>query len=226
MRFSPLKQQAVRKIEPGTGIYFGGLPLPPTSATSHFMIVGSTGSGKTLTLRMMMGSVLPTILTRADQRAVVFDVKQDAISILYGILADALKLQRIPEVQLQSKIEERVLILNPFDSRCHSWDMAADIRSPEVSLQIATILIPEEHGQNRYFSDAARDLLNGIIQVFIDKKSDWCLADLLFAMRSPDRMRHVLKQTDEGLGPDRPPSRWWEHYQERHLNCSLQAGAL
>jgi type IV secretory pathway TraG/TraD family ATPase VirD4 len=175
------------------GIYFGGLPLPDEAATSHFMIVGTTGSGKTLTLRMMMGSVLPEIARVSDHRAVIFDVKQDMVSILYGM----------------GFSYQKVCILNPFDSRCHEWDMAADIPGPDIALQVAAILIPEENSQNRYFSDAARDLLGGVMNVFIEKakerqkkdsslKPSWRLADLIYATRSPERLKHVLNQTEEG----------------------------
>ena len=51
---------------------------------------------------------------------------------------------------------------NPFDKRGFAWDVAADVTSPASALQTATILIPEEQGNNRFFADAARDLLNGV----------------------------------------------------------------
>lgn len=163
------------------------------AATQHFMVVGTTGSGKTLTLRMMMGSVLPEITRLPDHRAVIFDVKQDMISILYGM----------------GFTGQQVCILNPFDSRCYEWNIAADVTGSDIALQVATILIPEENSQNRYFSDAARDLLAGIMNVFIEKARDvrkqnpsikpaWRLADVVYASRNPDRLRHVLSQTEEG----------------------------
>ncbi|HQH29061.1 MAG TPA: FtsK/SpoIIIE domain-containing protein, partial [Oligoflexia bacterium] len=40
-------------------IFWGGLYLPDTLSTSHFLVCGATGSGKTITLRLLMQSVLP-----------------------------------------------------------------------------------------------------------------------------------------------------------------------
>lgn len=164
--------------------YFGGVLLPPEAGPHHLAIVGKTGAGKTLTLRMLMGTTLPDILRNKDQRAVVFDVKQDMLSILAGM--------KIPDAQ--------VLILNPYDRRCSAWDMSLDCTSPETALQLATILIPvEENSNNRYFSDAGRDVLQCLIKVFHKKApGQWTFADLLYAMRHPDRLRHVLSQTPEG----------------------------
>ncbi|MDE2125253.1 MAG: type IV secretion system DNA-binding domain-containing protein [Armatimonadetes bacterium] len=199
MKFLKAKRSSTGENAPGGGIYFGGLPLPPDSATSHFMVVGSTGSGKTLTLRMAMGSVLPALLTQPDQRAVVFDAKQDAISVLWGILDDAMRRSSGVDRDFTVEIAKRIFILNPFDQRCYEWNIAADVRSPEVALQFATILIPEESGPNRYFSDAARDLLTGVINVLVERSGEeWRFSDILYAMRSGDRLRHVLRQTPEG----------------------------
>jgi len=72
--------------------------IPEASATKHFLFVGTTGSGKTLSLRMLMQSVLPTVESR-DARALIYDSKQDMLSILEG-----------------TRLGSKIYILNPFDS--------------------------------------------------------------------------------------------------------------
>ncbi len=191
-------------------LFFGGIEgYSPEAATSHFFLAGGTGSGKTLNLSMMMASVLPAIWKGGsdqpdrdrktgepcaknevfndqlfnDRRAVIFDVKQDMISTLLALEAPLSHLK----------------IFNPFDARCTAWDMARDIEGPDTALQLATILIPDNPREsNRYFSDAARDLLCGAIQVFIERQSAWQLADLILTMRTPDRLRAVLALTGRG----------------------------
>ncbi|MGV2342203.1 MAG UNVERIFIED_CONTAM: type IV secretion system DNA-binding domain-containing protein [Planctomycetaceae bacterium] len=48
----------------------------------HFLAVGTTGSGKTVVMRLLMQSVLPEIGSGNDVRAVIYDAKQDMMSIL------------------------------------------------------------------------------------------------------------------------------------------------
>lgn len=177
-------RQSAGKGQTMPGIYFGGLLLPAGAATSHFMLVGTTGSGKTLQIRMMMGSTLPEILRQRDQRAILFDVKQDQYSVLRGL--------GLPE--------EQILLLNPFDRRCHAWDLAADVTGPDTAIQLAAILVPEEEGSNnRYFSDAARDLLTGVINLFQETApGKWEFRDLVVATRNPLLLQHVLAQSEEG----------------------------
>ena len=188
--YGALKAHCERRDEQTASepLFFGGVEgYSPEAATSHFFLAGGTGSGKTLNLSMLMGSVLPPIWQsnekNNDRRAVIFDVKQDMVSTLLALGAPP----------------SALTLFNPFDNRCTAWDMAGDIDAPDTALQLATILIPSEKGEsNRYFPDAARDLLCGVIQVFIARGARWQLADLILAMRTPDRLRAVLSATARG----------------------------
>ena len=60
-----------RREEHDSGVFWGLLRLPSSVATTHFSVVGATGSGKTLTLRFLLQSVLPHIGTGSDTRALV-----------------------------------------------------------------------------------------------------------------------------------------------------------
>ena len=73
------------RAEDDNGLWWGMMKLPSRVATSHFAIVGSTGSGKTISIRLLMQSILPNIGTGKDQRALIYDAKQDMVSILAGI---------------------------------------------------------------------------------------------------------------------------------------------
>lgn len=80
------------------GITWGGLRIPSKFATSHFMVVGTTGSGKTVTIQMLMKEVLQSVGTGTDHRALIYDAKQDIAS-------------QIPSMGIPGK----VFTLNPFD---------------------------------------------------------------------------------------------------------------
>jgi len=158
------------------------LNLPAEVATTHFLVTGATGSGKTITLRLLMQSVLPRIGKGFDCRALVYDAKQDILSTLGGM-----------------KLQCPVVTLNPFDKRCVAWDMARDITGPATAQQTASILIPgNRHESQPFFSDAARHLLTGVLLTFIKTAPErWTLRDVVLAMRSKERLKQVLSTLPE-----------------------------
>lgn len=163
-------------------ITWGGVRLPEGAETSHFLCAGTTGSGKSLTIGRLMHEALAGATVGSDVRALVYDGKVEAASTLHGLGL------RIPTVYL-----------NPFDTRCSEWDMAADVTSPASALQVASIFIPEEaSSSNRYFTDTARDFLREVMMTFIRRGADWRLRDLVLAMRSRTSLEAVLEETAEG----------------------------
>lgn len=159
---------------------WGGVDLPIELARHHFCVVGMTGSGKTNTISLLMRAVLPEIGRRPDSRALIYDAKRDVLSLLAGL-----------------GVRDRTIILNPFDRRSHAWNIARDVTSPAVAQQVASILIPEEDGPNRYFSDAARHLVMGVMVAFMRSRPTWSLRDLVLATRGTTRLRRVLESVPE-----------------------------
>lgn len=163
--------------------------MPAETATTHFLVAGTTGSGKTVLLNMLMGSVLPTIGKRRangepyDRRALVYDAKADMLSTLHGI-ADC-----------------RIVTLHPFDERGAAWDIAKDITTPAAALQAAILLIPEErHGaSNPFFTLAAQNILRGVMLSFLQTVGeDWTLRDVVLTLRFEERLRQVLEKIPDG----------------------------
>lgn len=163
-----------------SGLLIGRTFLPANSAYSHVAVVGATGSGKTIIQRLLMQSTLPLIGRGLGHRALVYDAKQDVLSVLSGM--------RLPCP---------VHVLNPMDARSLAWDMAADITCPASALQAATALIPEaKNDSNPFFSAAARHLLYGaIVGSILTRDRDWNFSELLLTMRNPVRLRSLLEST-------------------------------
>lgn len=181
--FEGLRQTIEAKKAPDDpGILFGLISLPSRVATTHFLISGATGSGKTLSLRLLMQSVLPRIGQGHDTRAIIYDAKQDMLSILHGM-----------------KLSCKIVTLNPFDERCAAWNMAKDITSPATAQQIAAILVPEEkYSSNPFFSDAARALLTGVLIALLKSAPGaWTFRDVVYVMKSGSRLKSLLLRCPE-----------------------------
>lgn len=174
--------RAARHARPSESrLPWGGIGLPCSAASAHFAVMGATGSGKTLTLRLLMQAVLPTIRPGSRSRALVYDAKQDVLSQLAGM-----------------NVTCPIHLLHPLDVRGVAWDLAADCHAPATAMQLASILIPAEEGPNRFFTDAARDLLTGaLISLHRTIPEQWTLRDLLLVIRDRERLASLLRSVPE-----------------------------
>ncbi|MBI1827320.1 MAG: type IV secretion system DNA-binding domain-containing protein [Planctomycetes bacterium] len=156
---------------------WGGMSLPETVSGGHFCVIGTTGSGKTVSLRLLMQSVLPQIRRGRGMRAVVFDDKRDLYSVVRGM-----------------GLTCPVVILNPFDGRSASWDMARDLhREPALATQIAATLIPQ-HKEDSFFTSAARDLFAALLLALdAHANSRWTLRDALLCLSDMSFLKHLLE---------------------------------
>lgn len=161
-------------------INFGGLSIANSEATSHFLALGTTGSGKSLTLRRLMQSTLPRIAFEPDSRAIVFDPKQDALPLLHAMC---------PGVRIQTT--------HPFDDRGVRWDLSRDVREPRVAVEMVFTLFPREQESQPFFSDAVRLLACYTIISWMRSGIDWSLADLFRALSSTRRLKAILKRHPE-----------------------------
>ena len=147
-------------------IQWAGVQLPISFGTQHFLILGSSGSGKTLCLRLLMQSVLPQIRKGKAHRALIYDAKRDILSVVAGM-----------------KLEGEVVTLNPFDRRGVAWDIAADVTDGAVAHQVASLLVPvEDQMSQKFFVEAAQGLLGGLLEAFAHLSgSAWTLRDVVLA---------------------------------------------
>lgn len=213
------------------GVLWGRLRIPSDQATAHFCVVGAVGSGKTLTIRMLMNDQLPLITPGSDRRALVYDAKQEMVPIVKSLA---------PKVP--------ICLLNPFDQRATAWDIARDIRGPAEARQLAMTLVPDVKESQPFFTDSVRELLIAVVLIFLKKApTDWTLRHVLLVMKSRQLLRQVLcshPQTKniyqnflEGggttpgsilatvatkLGPFEPIAAAWEHSAKEGRKVSIR----
>jgi hypothetical protein len=174
------RQAARRKMRPGERyIEWGTVPLHINAAYRHFLVVGATGGGKTITQRLLMQQVLPDIGRGLDCRAVIYDGKGDAFSDLMGM-----------------GLATKPIILNPHDRRCVGWDIAQDLKLSETAA-IALLFVPKVQEAQPHFRNATRILFRNILTAFRTSCSargtTWNLRDVVLAFEDESDLTEILQ---------------------------------
>lgn len=104
--------------EPVSPVMLGGVPISENAMLRHFLIGGTTGSGKSV--------LFINFLDAEEQTARAFVIDNG-----YGLL------------QRYYSAKRGDAILNPLDQRCEDWSPFAELEGPEDATLIACSLIPE-----------------------------------------------------------------------------------
>lgn len=165
--------------------------LPVTEAVKHFLACGTTGSGKSVTIRLFLQSIAQRFRTDSDQyhfespqQLVVFDAKCELVPLL-------------AEMGLNVKDpEQNIWLLNPFDKRGAVWDLAEACQTPGLARALATLLVPlDKKEKTPFFTDSARELVCAVVIALNDLNKErgikWNFRDLLCALDSPNNVRAV-----------------------------------
>ncbi|MEO6716029.1 MAG: type IV secretion system DNA-binding domain-containing protein [Novosphingobium sp.] len=149
-----------------------GMPYPWRHEQSHTMLVGTTGTGKTVALLDLLAQV-----RERGQRAVVFDLTGAYIEAFYDPARD--------------------VILNPLDARCPRWSVFDECSTVGEFTSAAAALVPHDGGgQEQFWVLAARTLFVEMCMALVreGQASNEALADRL--MRADLASVHVaLKGT-------------------------------
>ncbi|PHJ52791.1 hypothetical protein VF14_18285 [Nostoc linckia z18] len=164
---------------------FGAHGLTLEGLATHVAFIGSTRSGKTLSMNLIMQNVL----RQRQTRAIVHDPAHSLYPLLLGMGID----------------RERVKIMNPFDRRGHGWDMAADVVTPTDAQNFAEVIVPRLPGSKdeEFWYGMTVICIKGIIRGFnahareAGKPAAWRFRDLLLALRSEKIYKAILSVNGE-----------------------------
>lgn len=123
------KQYKIKKYRPYSLV---GVPYPFRAETTHTLLVGTTGAGKT----QAMLPLLEEIRARGD-RAIVYDKMRSFVPAFFDPARGD-------------------VILNPLDDRCPEWSPFHDGRSLEDFRQMAAALLPDPGTSDPFWVDSAR----------------------------------------------------------------------
>lgn len=111
-----------------------GVRYPWRLEQSHAMLIGTTGTGKTVALLEMIGEA-----RRKGQRAVIFDLTGAFIEHFYDASRD--------------------VILNPLDARCPQWSVFNDCSTIAEFHSAAEAIVPQDGGgEDQFWIIGARSL--------------------------------------------------------------------
>ena len=100
--------------------------------SSHILIMGDSGSGKTSAMRQILRQVS----------------SRQAVAVVYDPA-----LEFTPEFYSPARGD---IILNPLDARCPYWDIAEESESDDANAAMAAALFPDKEFEKDYFTDAPR----------------------------------------------------------------------
>lgn len=187
--------RSIFQRKPPRTITWGPWKLPLKQREDHFLFLGTSGAGKTLSLTQQYATVLPHITPDSSERVIIYDKKGDALPILW-----ALNEQRLIHKDITP------IFFNPLDRRTHTWDIAADVAIlPKNQLdtpfhRIVTNLFPLQKDaggkHDRFFYSKLVDLAKLVLHGFAAAGIRWSLRDLFSVITNETHRNKVIT-----LGP-------------------------
>lgn len=130
---------ALPKSDFEEGLAIAGVNIPRSAEPYHFLVVGSTGTGKSVAITRL----LDDIEARGDI-ALVVDSGGEFASRYYR--------------------EGRDRILNPFDERCAPWSPTAEISGPGHDEAMAKSMVPDGEGEAREWNGYAQTFVTSVLR--------------------------------------------------------------
>jgi hypothetical protein len=115
------------------------LRVPQALESSHFLIVGDSGTGKSVLIRQLLQQV-----EARGETAIVYDPALEYTGQFYAPARGD-------------------VILNPLDVRCPFWTPGDEWRHEAETLTLATSLFPDRHHDNTFFTEAPRRIFGPLL---------------------------------------------------------------
>ena len=155
------------------------LTMPRSLESSHLMVMGDSGTGKSALLRQ----VLMQIAARGET-AIVYDPA----------------LEYAPQFYQEARGD---LILNPLDARCPYWSPGEEVTHQAEALTLATSLFPDKPRENTFFVEGPRKIFAYLLTLKPTPEK------LVWWMSREDEIDQLVRDTElaafvyRGAGPQR-----------------------
>lgn len=124
----------LKKAKKASHFQLAGVPLLKDAETQHFLLAGTTGTGKSLAMQELMDQV-----RQKGQRAIVYDIDRSFIPLYYR--------------------PEKDILLDPLDQRTPAWNIWQECRDLADFETAALSLMPEHlMGNDPFWLQSAQAL--------------------------------------------------------------------
>jgi len=123
----------IKKKKEASHLHIAGVPLIKDKETEHFLISGTTGSGKTNCFIELLEQI-----RECGDRAVIVDSTSELFQRFF--------------------LEKKDLLLNPLDVRSQNWNLWAECQEKYHFNEFAECLIPASSHHDAFWTNAARDI--------------------------------------------------------------------
>lgn len=168
----------LKRLNLRSDFYIGKMPLIKDRETRHFLVTGSTGSGKT----NLIHNLLPQI-EKKKQPAIIIDQTGEMIARYYDK-------------------KRGDTIFNPFDERSHTWDFWADCSKPRHLEKFADTLIGFNTRKNNrnasdFWEEAAQSIFVAIAS-YLQKHKQYSMQELrkVICQSNHEELRKILYGSD------------------------------
>lgn len=154
-----------------------GLPasfrIPRKLESSHILLMGDTGAGKSNAIRQILRQV-----QKRGESAIVYDPAGEFVAEFYSP-------------------ERGDYILNPLDARCPFWNLNGELESWGIENALAAAMLPEKQFENGFFTDAPRRVLAALLRKgsSVERLLEW--------MSDPEEIERRLAGTPQAAYLDR-----------------------
>lgn len=163
-------RKRVKQSKEPTHLSVGEVPVPVSAEPYHFLIAGSTGTGKSVAIN----ALLTKIRERGDT-AILVDSGGDFLSKHFQKGTD--------------------FVFNPFDDRCVGWSPTLEMQGAWDAQALARSIVPDGIGDNREWNSYAQTFIGSVLRKLWETQR-LTLADFLyFAQVAPVK---ELKELLEG----------------------------
>jgi hypothetical protein len=155
------------------------LSIPRSLESSHIMIMGDTGTGKSVLQRRVL-----TQVAERGETAIVYDPALEYAPHFFNA-------------------DRGDLILNPLDARCPYWSPSDEVDHEAEALTLATSLFPDKPHENTFFVEGPRKIFAHLLTLKPNPE------ELVWWMSHEDELDRRLKGTElesfvyRGAGPQR-----------------------